>query len=444
MLKKADASNGYRLWITADGVLQFEVLIGGTKTTATSVAPIPLNTWQHVAAWYDGFQIRVYIGRRIMGEENVKGALTGTTEPLYMGYHDGTSHHLHGYLDDVSIYACTFSQIEVEELIDNPVGRYEHHHTNALGSNIVLTDEGKNVVARYEYDVFGAVRSETGTSDNPRKFTGKEYESDVKLYYYGARYYDPYVGRFTQRDPIAKGVNWYAYTANNPLKFVDPDGRAIKFAASNETIDKDTNLDNFNVGKLTPEDQTLFAGLFGADGAAAGHNTSLLDLNATGDMLTNVINQETVITLEWGDLGQTANGHFLRGDNSIVINNNTTPPEGEAAMGYNLEELDKLRASPSISSRPYADFRLTLIHELQHAAHMFGGVPPDVPNPGFPISENNRKRWRSDYSAYRTESRAANELGQINPVYFGVAVAPSGGVGTLGRRALERAATNGL
>ena len=137
------------------------------------------------------------------------GALAATTEPLWLGYYDGTSHHLHGYLDDVFIYARALSHIEVVELMDNPTGRYEYHHTNALGSNIVLTDEGKNVTARYEYDVFGAVRSETGTSDNPRKFTGKEYESDVKLYYYGARYYDPHIGRFISTDPVGDGYNWY-------------------------------------------------------------------------------------------------------------------------------------------------------------------------------------------------------------------------------------------
>ena len=37
-------------------------------------------------------------------------------------------------------------------------------------------------------------------------------------------YYDPHTGRFTQRDPIGDGVNWYAYTYNNPLKYTDPNG----------------------------------------------------------------------------------------------------------------------------------------------------------------------------------------------------------------------------
>ena len=124
----------------------------------------------------------------------------------------------------LSIYDTALTDAEITKLSNNQAGRYEYHHTNALGSNIVLTDDNKNVLVRYEYDVFGAVRSETGTSDNPRKFTGKEYESDVKLYYFAARYYDPYIGRFTQRDPIGDGINWYAYAFNNPLSFIDPLG----------------------------------------------------------------------------------------------------------------------------------------------------------------------------------------------------------------------------
>ena len=81
------------------------------------------------------------------------------------------------------------------------------------------------MLARYEYDVFEAIRSEVGTSDNVRTFTGKEYDSDVKLHYFVRRYYDPYIGRFTQRDPAGQGVNWYLYTDNNPLARIDPDGQ---------------------------------------------------------------------------------------------------------------------------------------------------------------------------------------------------------------------------
>ena len=127
-----------------------------------------------------------------------------------------------GYLDDISIYNRALADSEITDLVNDVDKRYEYHHINALGSNIVSTDDNQNVLVRYEYEVFGAIRNQTGTSDNTRKFTGKEFDADSNLYYYGARYYDPYIGRFTQRDPIGDGVNWYAYVANNPLRFVDP------------------------------------------------------------------------------------------------------------------------------------------------------------------------------------------------------------------------------
>ncbi len=144
-----------------------------------------------------------------------------TTAPLWIG---GDTTYLNGALDDLSIYNRALSDAEIINLSNNRAGRYEYHHLNALGSNIVLTDDNQNVLVRYEYDVFGAIRSETGTSDNVRKFTAKEWDADARLYYYAARYYDPYIGRFTQRDPVGDGVNWYAYTYNNPLRFIDPDG----------------------------------------------------------------------------------------------------------------------------------------------------------------------------------------------------------------------------
>ncbi len=56
---------------------------------------------------------------------------------------------------------------------------------------------------------------------NPYMFTGRRFDLETGLYYYRARYYNPYIGRFLQTDPIGYG---YGYCANNPMNYVDPSG----------------------------------------------------------------------------------------------------------------------------------------------------------------------------------------------------------------------------
>ena len=57
------------------------------------------------------------------------------------------------------------------------------------------------------------------------RFTGKELDTGTGLEYFGARYYDPEVGRFTSIDPMGDGVNWYEYCYSNPLRYTDPNGK---------------------------------------------------------------------------------------------------------------------------------------------------------------------------------------------------------------------------
>ena len=72
------------------------------------------------------------------------------------------------------------------------------------------------------------------TNDKTRqKFTQKERDNESGLDYFGARYYSSAQGRFTSVDAgrlnkrhLANPQKWnrYAYTINNPLKYIDPDG----------------------------------------------------------------------------------------------------------------------------------------------------------------------------------------------------------------------------
>ena len=61
---------------------------------------------------------------------------------------------------------------------------------------------------------------------NPYMFTGRRFDRETELYYYRARYYNPYIGRFLQTDPIGygDGINWYNYCGNNSVGRTDPSG----------------------------------------------------------------------------------------------------------------------------------------------------------------------------------------------------------------------------
>jgi RHS repeat-associated protein len=104
-----------------------------------------------------------------------------------------------------------------------------------LGSPRLVIDAGTGEIAqRMDYDAFGNVTLDTNPSFQPFGFAGGLYDPDTGLVRFGARDYDPEVGRWTAKDPISFAggdPNLYGHVVNDPVNLIDPDGRFILNAA---------------------------------------------------------------------------------------------------------------------------------------------------------------------------------------------------------------------
>jgi RHS repeat-associated protein len=108
-------------------------------------------------------------------------------------------------------------------------------HTDDKGTPRVETNLAGQVVETWESYPYGEQWTMSGGVGNKRHFTGKERDSESGLDYFGARYYSGRDGRFTTPDgPFAdqwpsepQSWNLYTYTRNNPLRYVDAEGRKV-------------------------------------------------------------------------------------------------------------------------------------------------------------------------------------------------------------------------
>ncbi|TWV06055.1 RHS repeat-associated core domain-containing protein [Bacteroidaceae bacterium HV4-6-C5C] len=126
-------------------------------------------------------------------------------------------------------------------------GTYYFYLTDHLGNNRVVANASGTVLQTNHYYPFGMSFPEGAlSSSQPYKYNGKELDTDrgLNLYDYSARYMDPALGRFSTVDSKAEKCPWlspYIYVGNNPLKFIDPNGKE-KVIVLNPNDPKDASL----------------------------------------------------------------------------------------------------------------------------------------------------------------------------------------------------------
>lgn len=117
-------------------------------------------------------------------------------------------------------------------------------HPDHLGSTSYVTNAQGEVRQHLEYLPFGEAFAEENSTEGGQayRFTGKELDEETGLYYFGARYYDPYTSVWQNVDPLAEkypGWSGYNYVMLNPVGVVDPDGQVPYALRGKTTINKE-------------------------------------------------------------------------------------------------------------------------------------------------------------------------------------------------------------
>jgi RHS repeat-associated protein len=129
-------------------------------------------------------------------------------------------------IDNVETKYIFAGNLRIAKVTDVPV----YFHKDHLGSSTAMTDGSGSVSDTAMYMPFGGKRGSDEILESNYKFTDQELDAESGLYNYGARLYDPIIGRFLSSDPTiprqyeSQSLNRYSYCVNRPLICLDPTG----------------------------------------------------------------------------------------------------------------------------------------------------------------------------------------------------------------------------
>ncbi|WP_321430249.1 DUF2341 domain-containing protein [uncultured Methanolobus sp.] len=140
------------------------------------------------------------------------------------------THYVNKFYEDDDNTATRYFFRDDERVAKETGGDMEWYLSDHLGSTTLLINESGAEVERTEYYPYGQVQS---SGLEKYGFTGQENDADTGLMNYGARYYSPEYRVFVQPDTMLPDpynpqyLNRYAYSLNNPVKYVDPSGHIV-------------------------------------------------------------------------------------------------------------------------------------------------------------------------------------------------------------------------
>ncbi|NUN04485.1 MAG: RHS repeat-associated core domain-containing protein [Bdellovibrio sp.] len=179
------------------------------------------------------------------------------------------------------------------------------HRGSVVG---VLNANNGQIVQSIEYTEWGAVVSDSNPGFQPFGFAGGLNDRDTGLVRFGARDYDPEIGRWTSKDPIlfnGGDTNLFGYVQNDPVNFIDPSGKLFENIIAKYTTPKQQAAIGAATGvigaALMYGSFNPFAGVTFSIGAYLGYEGSANVIKASKRGFVNDIMDDIIPRAEAGE-----------------------------------------------------------------------------------------------------------------------------------------------
>ena len=235
--------------------------------------------------------------------------------------------------------------------------RFDYYLKDHLGNGRVVFDESREVQQETEYYAFGLTIPRTGTDAvNKYQYNGKEKQLETGYLDYGARMYDPTIGRWGAVDPLADkyfDLSPFSYVANNPLKYIDPDGKEIYLVVSRDHNQK---------GELVLKYQNRkFYNLDGSEyksGPLTGFS------NRVREAFNNIRDSDSYLEKIISTLESTKNPHII--EFSRKVSSGVTGNDASIDPRSSMATIKFSDVSKTLGSGEKANLETTMTHELSH------------------------------------------------------------------------------
>jgi RHS repeat-associated protein len=314
-------------------------------------------------------ETRLYFGGFEIWRKRVNGNIETERETLHI-------------MDDAKRIAVVETlTVNNGNTVNNPNSVQRYQFSNNIESATLELDDAANIISYEEYYPYGETSYRAGRNIaevglKRYRFTGKEKDEESGLYYYGARYYACWIGRWIATDPagLVDGLNLYMYCRGSPVGLVDTEGtktddielgevdiNEVQIKSSSQF--NDLSLKIRNLSEKNFEDDISYDPSIKK---IEGHNLLVQDL--TLDECNSLIEELTGLMLaynldvEWlEEIRETLETETFK---IKLVNQETNTPasfiktnENESIIIFNVNVLKEKKSE---------ELQAFLVHELRH------------------------------------------------------------------------------